>query len=61
MRVMSRLECKTETMIDLMRSMDDRLRLMAVKLGVMAAVISIAVGYLVRDLSWLGTLLGGLI
>lgn len=60
LRILSRMECKQETMIEVMRSMDDRLHRMTIKMAAVAAVVSMCVGYLLKDLSWLTSLIGGL-
>lgn len=60
LRVVSRMECKQETMMELVRQMDDSIRRMTIKLAAVAAVVSMTVSYFVRDLSWLTDLIGGL-
>lgn len=60
LRVISRMECKQETMMELVRQMDDSIKRMTVKLAAVAAVVSMTVSYLVKDLSWLTGLIGGL-
>lgn len=54
------MECKQETMMEVVRQMDDSIRRMTIKLAAVAAVVSMTVSYFVRDLSWLTDLIGGL-
>ena len=60
LRMMSRIECKMETMMEICRGMDDAIKRMTVKLAAVSAVVSMAVAYVVRDLGWLTALIRGL-
>ena len=60
LRVVSRMECKQEIMMELMKEMNDSIRRMAIKLAAVAAVVCLMMSYVVRDLSWVTDLLGGL-
>lgn len=60
LRMMSRIECKQETMMEICRGMDEAIKRMTVKLAAVSAMVSMAVAYVVRDLGWLTAFLGGL-
>ena len=60
LRMMSRIECKQETMMEICRGMDESIKRMTVKLAAVSAMVSMAVAYVVRDLGWLTALIGGL-
>ena len=60
LRMMSRMECKQETMMEICRGMDEAIKRMTVKLAAVSAMVSMAVPYVVRDLGWLTALIGGL-
>ena len=60
LRMMSRIECKQETMMEICRGMDEAIKRMTVKLAAVSAMVSMTVAYLVRDLGWLTAFLGGL-
>lgn len=60
LRMISRIECKQETMMEICRTMDDAIKRMTVKLAAVSAVVSMAVTYVVKDLGWLTALIGGL-
>lgn len=60
LRMMSRIECKEETMMEICRGMDEAIKRMTVKLAAVSAMVSMAVAYVVRDLGWLTAFLGGL-
>lgn len=60
LRMMSRIECKMETMMEICRGMDEAIKRMTVKLAAVSAMVSMAVAYVVRDLGWLTAFLGGL-
>ena len=60
LRMMSRIECKQETMMEICRGMDEAVKRMTVKLAAVSAMVSMAVAYVVRDLGWLTAFLGGL-
>lgn len=60
LRMMSRIECKQETMMEICRGMDEAIKRMTVKLAAVSAMVSMAVAYVVRDLGWLTALIGGL-
>lgn len=60
LRMISRVECKQETMMEICRGMDEAIKRMTVKLAAVSAMVSMAVAYVVRDLGWLTAFLGGL-
>ena len=60
LRMISRIECKQETMMEICRGMDEAIKRMTVKLAAVSAMVSMAVAYVVRDLGWLTAFLGGL-
>ena len=60
LRMMSRIECKQETMMEICRGMDEAIKRMTVKLAAVSAMVSMAVAYVVRDLGWLTAIIGGL-
>lgn len=60
LRMISRIECKQETMMEICRGMDEAIKRMTVKLAAVSAMVSMAVAYVVRDLGWLTALIGGL-
>ena len=60
LRMMSRMECKQETMMEICRGMDEAIKRMTVKLAAVSAMVSMAVAYVVRDLGWLTAWIGGL-
>ena len=60
LRMMSRIECKQETMMEICRGMDEAIKRMTVKLAAVSAMVSMAVAYVGRDLGWLTALIGGI-
>ena len=60
LRMISRIECKQETMMEICRGMDEAIKRMTVKLAAVSAMVSMAVAYVVRDRGWLTALIGGL-
>lgn len=60
LRILSRMECKQETMMETVRAMDESVKRMTIKLAAVSALVSMTVAYLVRDLGWLTNLIGGL-
>lgn len=54
------METKQEIMLEVVRDIQDKVRSISYKVALIATVVSVAVGYLCRDLDWLVHLLGGL-